>query len=107
MEDLLARFLPQFIALARTRIAVAITNAQKSDAAASETMARELHTLVGEAGLLGLSAVVPLARDCEQKAKYLGHVRSEAEAQVLIAALRELEAVIEGIGAAHPSKGDP
>jgi len=105
MDDLYSRFLPQFVKLARTRIAVAITTATQGDTAAAKTLVRELHTLVGEAGLLGLTAVIPLARVCEQKAKLLQNHRSEADVEVLVAALRELDQVIEGIGAANPPKG--
>jgi HPt (histidine-containing phosphotransfer) domain-containing protein len=102
MEDLHAKFLPQFVALARSRLELAIKVAVERDHAATTKIVRELHTLAGEAGLLGLHDVVPLARDSEQKAKALHVSRSEADADVLVAALRQLERVIDGIGT--PSK---
>src|SRR4030095_10379150 len=55
IEDLHAKFLPQFIKIARTRLALAITAATQPDQ--PEPPSRELHTLVGEAGLLGLGNV--------------------------------------------------
>ena len=64
---------------------------------------RELHTLAGEAGLLGLVEVVPLARDGELKAKQLHLTGTEADAEALLAALRELETTIERIGTARSS----
>jgi HPt (histidine-containing phosphotransfer) domain-containing protein len=103
MEDLYAKFLPQFVALARSRVAVAISVATKRDHAETTTIVRELHTLAGEAGLLGLSDVVPLARECELKAKQLHVNRGDTDAEVLVAALRKLERIIESIGATSPS----
>ncbi|HEX4420002.1 MAG TPA: Hpt domain-containing protein [Kofleriaceae bacterium] len=97
MDDLLARFLPQFVTLAKTRITVAITGVGQRDAASVQKTVRELHTLAGEAGLLGLSQVVPLARDCEQKAKNLHSSPTSTDVDVLVAALHELEQLIEGI----------
>jgi HPt (histidine-containing phosphotransfer) domain-containing protein len=103
MDDLYEKFLPQFVTLARSRVAVAITVATQRDHSASTTIVRELHTLAGEAGLLGLGDVVPLARDCEKKAKALHLSREAADAEALVAALRQLERVIESIGAPSPS----
>jgi HPt (histidine-containing phosphotransfer) domain-containing protein len=102
MDDLLSRFLPQFVTLARTRIETAITAAKKRDADSVKTTVRELHTLVGEAGLLGLAQVVPLARECEQKAKHLHASQTDAEVVGLVDALRELNRMIEVIGGTAP-----
>ena len=100
MDDLYARFLPQFVALARTRLAQAISTAGARDAAAVTTTVRELHTLAGEAGLLGLRELVPLARDCEQKAKQLLTSRADADVEVLVVALRQLVGRIEEVAKA-------
>ena len=98
MEDLHAKFLPQFVVLARSRLEQAIKAAAERDHNATTKIVRELHTLAGEAGLLGLHDVVPLARDSEQKAKALHVSRTDADADVLVATLRQLERVIDGIG---------
>jgi HPt (histidine-containing phosphotransfer) domain-containing protein len=98
MEDLHAKFLPQFVALAHSRLEQAIKAVVERDHASTTKIVRELHTLAGEAGLLGLHDVVPLARDGELKAKALHASRSDADADVLIAALRQIERVIDGIG---------
>jgi HPt (histidine-containing phosphotransfer) domain-containing protein len=99
MDDLNAKFLPQFLELARARVAAAIKSAVARDHLASTTISRNLHTLAGEAGLLGLRDVIPLAREGEQKAKSLGASRTDADAELLVDVLRRLERVIESIGA--------
>jgi HPt (histidine-containing phosphotransfer) domain-containing protein len=98
MEDLHAKFLPQFVSLARSRIELAIKAVADRDHAAISKIGRDLHTLAGEAGLLGLHDVVPLARDGELKARVLHASRTDADADVLAAALRQLERIIDGIG---------
>jgi HPt (histidine-containing phosphotransfer) domain-containing protein len=98
MEDLFAKFFPQFIALARTRLSVATSAATGRDHTAVPTIVRELHALAGEAGLLGLRQVIPLARDCELKAKALQASRADGDADALLGALRELSQLIERLG---------
>jgi len=100
MDELYAKFLPQFITLARSRVALALAMAAPAgprDDDTTKKIVRELHTLAGEAGLLGLREVVPLARDCEDKAKLLQLTRSEADADGLVAALHKLAGIIEGV----------
>jgi HPt (histidine-containing phosphotransfer) domain-containing protein len=104
MEDLHARFLPQFVTLARSRIAMGIDAATRRDPAVITTTMRELHSLAGEAGLLGLDHVIPLARECEQKAKLLHLHKADADVETLVAALRRLESAIDRIG--RPADGD-
>lgn len=108
MDDLLAKFLPKFVAVARASVAGAISSATQDDQATTMKIARELHTLAGDAGLLGLNQVVPLAKQCEQQARRLHASRADAEVELFVAALRQLELVIEGIAPASPPKcGDP
>jgi HPt (histidine-containing phosphotransfer) domain-containing protein len=104
MDDLNAKFLPQFLELARARITAALKAALARDHMAAPTIARNLHTLAGEAGLLGQHDVVPLARDGELKARALGSSHSDADAELLVEALRQLERVIEHIGETHTLK---
>ena len=98
-EDLRAKFLPQFVALARSRVSVALAAVARRDREATKAIVRELHSLAGEAGLLGLTEVLPLARDSERKATLLHVSQADADADALVAALRQLELVIEGIAA--------
>ena len=104
MDDLHAKFLPQFLELARSRVAAALKAAIARDHVVASTTARNLHTLAGEAGLLGLRDIVPLAREGEQRAKTLGASRTDADAELLIDALHRLEQVIESIGATYTSQ---
>jgi HPt (histidine-containing phosphotransfer) domain-containing protein len=102
MEDLYAKFLPQFLAIARARLTTAVTAVNKRDGEAGPAIVRELHALAGEAGLLGLQQVIPIARACELKAKALRGGLADADADALLAALHELEQIIDRIGAASP-----
>lgn len=104
MDDLHAKFMPQFLELARSRVAAALKAATARDHLAATTTARNLHTLAGEAGLLGLHDVVPLAREGEQKAKSMGASRTDADAELLIDALHRLQQIIESIGATYTSQ---
>src|SRR4051812_31866705 len=104
MDDLHAKFMPQFLELARSRVTAALKAATARDHVAATTTARNLHTLAGEAGLLGLHDVVPLAREGEQKAKSMGASRTDADAELLLDALRRLQQVIESIGATYTSQ---
>jgi HPt (histidine-containing phosphotransfer) domain-containing protein len=104
MEDLHAKFLPQFVKLARSRVAMAVKALAERDHAATPKIVRELHTLAGEAGLLGLHDVVPLAREGEHKAKALHMSRDDADADALAAALHQLDHVIDRIGEANAAK---
>jgi HPt (histidine-containing phosphotransfer) domain-containing protein len=95
-DDLVARFLPQFLSLARARVASMIARVAGGNHAEIQKIMRELHTLVGEAGLLGLGDIVSVVRDCEKKAKELHVSRTEQNTEALVAALRQLERVVEG-----------
>ena len=104
MDELSAKFLPQFLELSRARLAAALQAAIARDHVAAATTVRNLHTLAGEAGLLGLHDIVPLAREGEQKARSLSASRTDADAELLVDALRRLEQVIERIGARTTSQ---
>jgi HPt (histidine-containing phosphotransfer) domain-containing protein len=100
MDELYAKFFPQFVMLARKRLSVATAAAAAHDHPAVPSIVRELHALLGEAGLLGLGQVIPLARDCELKAKALHGSRADADADALLGSLRELAQLIDRLGTA-------
>jgi HPt (histidine-containing phosphotransfer) domain-containing protein len=107
MADLSARFLPQFVKLARSRLVQARSAVAEREPVAISTAAGGMHQLAGEAGLLGLHDVVPLARECELEAKALHASGGDAEAERLSVTLGQLEQTIEQIGATLPaSVGD-
>jgi HPt (histidine-containing phosphotransfer) domain-containing protein len=100
MDDLYAKFLPQFTALARDRMQRAYEAAERPEGAALTAVMRDLHGIAGEAGLLGLAQIVPVARAAEDHAKRLRDGHSGADA--FLTALNELGSALEAI--APPAK---
>jgi chemotaxis protein histidine kinase CheA len=97
-DDLITRFLPRFKLVAQGRVAVAIALSKQSDHTGLMTAVRELHTLAGEAGLLGLGEIVSLARDSEHKARVFDGSRSDHDGELLAVSLRKLECAVEALG---------
>ena len=95
MDDLLAAFMPKFTAVAKMRVTRSLELAMQREPEAVATIARELHAIAGEAGLLGVSNIVALARAGEEHARRLRTTRSEADAAALLASLTELKHAIE------------
>lgn len=95
MDDLLATFMPRFKAAATVRISRSIELAQRRNHADAVEIARAMHAVAGEAGLLGLTAIVPLARAGEEHAKRLRSSRSDGDSDALLASLTELQQAIE------------
>jgi len=104
MEELYAKFLPQFLELARERMQRAYEAAARPDGPTLTTVMRDLHGIAGEAGLLGMAHLVPISRNAEEHAKRLRDAGPGADAGALVGALDELRAAIEAIGAAHKPK---
>lgn len=107
MDDLYEKFLPQFVELSRVRIERALeTLAQPERTAEHTTMTiviRELHSITGEAGLLGLPHVMALARQTEELAKRLRDSGAAADADALTGAIRDLKDALELVGASRKS----
>jgi chemotaxis protein histidine kinase CheA len=97
MEDLLATFMPKFTAIAKARVARSIELAEKRDPDAVTQIARELHSIAGEAGLLGISTVVALARAGEDRVRLLRKSRSDADLDALHASLLELQRAVDHV----------
>jgi HPt (histidine-containing phosphotransfer) domain-containing protein len=85
-------------------VEIALDAVARRDHGATPTTMRELHSLAGEAGLLGLHKIIPLARDGEQKARRLHTSHADADADALADALRELDQIIDDIAHA-PNNG--
>lgn len=108
MDELHAKFLPQFAALARTRVEKALAAVQRRDFAAVPGVLRDVHALAGEAGLLGLERIVPLARETEKHAKQFYATRGDDVAAALVETLGQLQRAIELVGpATGPEEGKP
>jgi two-component system chemotaxis sensor kinase CheA/two-component system sensor histidine kinase and response regulator WspE len=99
MEEIRRRFLPRFAEAARERIARGSEIASSPQRGGQEALqlARELHSLAGEAGLLGFTSVIKLARTAEEAATELHAARSDIKATALTNALKELTTAIEFI----------
>ena len=91
IDEIRRRFLPRFAELAHERIArgTEIARASPRDQEALQ-LARDLHSLAGEAGLLGFSALITLARAAEEAATALHADRTDDRSRVLTHALEEL-----------------
>jgi HPt (histidine-containing phosphotransfer) domain-containing protein len=99
MDELVAKFLPRFAALARERLRVAAGAAAARRPTDAEAVAHELHALAGEAGLLGLEGVIGVARSAEEAARRFGGSGSESDAAAFADSVRSLEqAVAEATG---------
>ena len=95
MDDFLAAFLPRFKAGAAARLERSIELALKRDPEAGAAIARDLHAVAGEAGLLGVHTIVSLARVGEAHAKRMHATRSNEAADALMTSLTELKRAIE------------
>ena len=107
MDEIYAKFLPQFTELAKERMARAYKASATPDSASMAAVMRELHAIAGEAGLLGLSSIVPLARTAEEHAKRLrdGGPEAAADTGAFIGALDELSRALDAIAATRKPPG--
>jgi hypothetical protein len=88
----LARFLPRFAALARDRIARAMAVASTRDATRAPSVIGDMHSLAGEAGMLGLETVLQAAIAAESAARRFA--LEGGDAPMLDRALRDLEEAV-------------
>jgi HPt (histidine-containing phosphotransfer) domain-containing protein len=93
IEDIQATFLHRFTALARTRIANARVAITRRDPVSLGVAARDMHSIAGEGGLLGIADVVPIARRAEVSTKQLASDPTGADE--VTATLLELEELVE------------
>jgi hypothetical protein len=88
----LTRFLPRFAALARDRIARGMAVASAGDATSAPKVIGDMHSLAGEAGMLGLETVLQAAIAAESAARRFA--AESGEAVSLDRALRDLQAAV-------------
>lgn len=99
----LAGFVGRFADLSRGRIVAArATFASASEPVGEvERSARELHSMAGEAGLLGMTEVMAFARAAEQAAAALASEPSPDRREAALAALDDLETALRNAMRAH------
>lgn len=107
IKDLYEKFLPQFVELARVRMERAQEAVLRPEIAAMTVVIRELHAIAGEAGLLGLAPIVPLARQAEERAKRLRESTTDTDRTAFAGALAELKGAIEVVEASIKREGTP
>jgi HPt (histidine-containing phosphotransfer) domain-containing protein len=107
MEDLQAAFLPRFLEAARGRVARALAAAGDTERDGTATTLRDLHSLAGEAGLLGLTSVLALARAGEEKARALVAARNDETVAALRGALDDLSRALDDLDPQHPKERTP
>lgn len=94
LADLQRKFFPRFAKSAKERIAEGFRTAKNVEGDGALHLARHMHSLAGEAGLLGLGDLVVIARAAEEAATQLHADTSEARRDGLVAALTELEGAL-------------
>lgn len=104
LEELQKKFFPRFAKLAQERIVEGRRIAHDLEGEGALHVARQLHSLAGEAGLLGLTDLVVIARAAEEAATQLHAERSPAMTEGLVAALGELETALGKIEIAASSR---
>jgi HPt (histidine-containing phosphotransfer) domain-containing protein len=73
IEDIRAKFLPRFVTTARQRL----DKAQRliaDGAPAAPSIAADLHTIAGEASIMGLHDVAEIAREGERALRIVGGI---------------------------------
>jgi HPt (histidine-containing phosphotransfer) domain-containing protein len=90
IEELRQKFLPRFVAVAWERLHRAESVVAEKRFHEVPEVVREIHSLAGEAGLLGLGEVLELARAAEAHARRFQKSHGEVEAHVLSGGLKEL-----------------
>jgi HPt (histidine-containing phosphotransfer) domain-containing protein len=97
MDEIQAQFFPRFAALANERIARAFDVVEGNKHAEAAALAREMHAVAGEAGLLGFDEVCQAARGAEDKAARFAATRDGADRAALDLAIRQVKTAIEQI----------
>jgi HPt (histidine-containing phosphotransfer) domain-containing protein len=73
IDDIRNKFLPRFVTTARARLEKA-SQLIANGATAAPTIAADLHTIAGEASIMGLHDVAEMAREGERHVRKVGGV---------------------------------
>lgn len=94
-NDLLAAFVPRFAKSARTRLSRALADVRNHVHAETPRTVSDLHTIAGDAGLLGLRHIAELARSCEDAARNAQKSCNDADLDHLADMIGELSDSID------------
>lgn len=93
MKELLAEFMPRFVTAARDRLERSRTLLSGGQ---YRELERELHTLAGDAAMLGLPELAEMVRECEIAARRGAEISGEMPAM-----LDRLADAVEAAAAEH------
>ena len=71
IDEIREKFLPRFIASARARLQHA-SDAISQGSEAAPAIAADLHTIAGEASIMGLAEIAEIARESERAVRQVG-----------------------------------
>lgn len=94
LADLQRKFFPRFAKSAKERILEGVRTAKHLEGDGALLLARQMHSLAGEAGLLGLGDLVVIARAAEEAATQLHADPTDSRREGVVAALSELESAL-------------
>ena len=94
IDDIREKFLPRFLTSARERLARA-SKLVANGAIAAPSIAADLHTIAGEASIMGLHDVADMAREAELKrraaeAEIDGFISKQIGAEAIVARVRAI-----------------
>ena len=90
IDDIRAKFLPRFVSTARQRLEHA-SQLIADGATAAPSIAADLHTIAGEASIMGLHDVAEMAREGERAVRIVGGVDDGGVVMALYKLWRRLD----------------
>jgi HPt (histidine-containing phosphotransfer) domain-containing protein len=93
IDDIRRKFLPRFVASARERLERA-SKLIADGADAAPSIAADLHTIAGEASIMGLHEVAAMARDSERAVRIVGGVDDAQLLTSLYTLWRRIDALV-------------
>ena len=93
IDDIRAKFLPRFVASARERLERA-SKLIADGADAAPSIAADLHTIAGEASIMGLHEVATMARESERAVRIVGGVDDAQLLTSLYKLWRRIDALV-------------
>lgn len=93
MDEIRARFLPRFVSSARQRLERA-SKLINDGANAAPSIATDLHTIAGEASIMGLHEVAAMARETERAVRTVGGLDDASITAALFKLYRRIDELV-------------